>query len=210
MSVRLRRARLSDLDGVMALRERLRLVPGREPGGGGFLLGCARERYAFFAARAEMLVLEQDGALAGFAIALPDPILRASELWARRDRIGWHAGEGEPPAGARIAYFEQLALAPDAPRLHAPALAFAALGRLVEGGHTDLYATTLHAPLRNAAALPLLRAAGARPVALVEEEYEGIGRVVSELHHLPLGGFAARAAGRTGARLAASLERLAA
>ena len=29
--------------------------------------------------------------MAGFAVLLPEPVLRASELWARRDAIRWQA-----------------------------------------------------------------------------------------------------------------------
>jgi hypothetical protein len=202
---------MADLDGILALRERLRLRVEERAPRGGFLLGCSRERYAFFICRAETLVLERAGSVAGFAIMLPDPVLRASTLWARRGAIGWHKGEEAPPEAARIAYFEQLALCPDAPRLYAPALAFAALATVAEAGHDHLYATTLELPVRNAASLSLLRAVGARLVGSVQEEYEGIGRVVSALHHLRLAGdLAAAIAPPSAARLQASLRRLAA
>ena len=186
MSEGLRRATIDDVPAILALRDRLRLRPGGEDRRGGFLLGCDAERYAAFIAHAEVTVMDRGPGLSGFAIALPDPVLRASEVWQRRGAIRWFDGAGEPPPGERIAYFEQLALDPDAPRCHGPALALAAATDLLATGHVHLFATLLQAPVRNAASLPLLEAVGARAVGLVEEEYAGIGAVVSALHHLHL------------------------
>jgi hypothetical protein len=210
MSAAIRPATAADVDAIAALKQSLAL-DGQSGARGGFLLGCSRERYALLVAHAHVLVLEENGALTGFAITLPDPLLRASELWSRRALIRWHANESEPPEHAAIAYFDQLALARTASRLHAPALALAAVRQLIKSGHQHLYATLLHAPFRNHASLPLLRAAGARAVAFVPETYPQVGPIVSELHHLRLdSALAARAAAPLGTRLALSAERLAA
>lgn len=186
MTARLRPARAEDLAAIVAVKEALRLAPGQRPDRGGFLLGCSPERYAQLIACANVLLLEEAGAVAGFAVTLADPLLKASELWERRALIRWEAGAGEPPPHERVAYFDQLALRPSARRTHAPALAFAAVRELARAGHDHLYATTLAEPMRNGAALPLLRALGARPVAMVEEHYPEAGRVVSTLHHAAL------------------------
>ncbi|HYG48720.1 MAG TPA: hypothetical protein VD846_12375 [Allosphingosinicella sp.] len=186
MSGCIRPARPGDLPAVVAIKEALGFAPGSRRPRGGFLLGCVPERYSAMIEAGCLLVLEQEGRVAGFAVALPDPLLRASELWARRSLIRWRENEGEPPPGEPIAYFDQLALAPWASRLGAAPLALASVRRLAEAGHGRLYATTLQAPIRNPAALPLLRGIGARVVGSVAEQYEGVGEVVSDLHCAPL------------------------
>ena len=186
MSARIRPAVAGDLAEIVAVKESLAFAPGTPRPRGGFLLGCAPERYGALIEAGCVLVLEQEGRVAGFAVALPDPLLRASDLWARRDLIRWRDGEGEPPEGEPVAYFDQLALAPWASRVAAAPLALAAARRLAGQGHARLYATTLQAPIRNPAALPLLRGFGARVVGSVTERYEDVGEVVSDLHSAPL------------------------
>ena len=182
----IRTATAADLAAVVAIREALGFAPGGRAPRGGFLLGCAPERYAALIGAGCVMALEQEGRVAGFAVALPDPLLRSSDLWARRSLIRWREGEGEPPPDEPIAYFDQLALAPWAGRLGAAPLALAAARRLAETGHDRLYATTLRSPSRNPAALPLLRGIGGRVVGSVTEHYEGVGKVVSDLHCAPL------------------------
>jgi hypothetical protein len=196
---------------IVAIKQALGFVPGAARPRGGFLLGCPPERYAALIEAKCVLVLEQCVRVAGFAVAVPDPLLRASDLWARRSLIRWRDGEGAPPDDEPIAYFDQLALAPWASRVGAAPLALAAAARLAEVGHARLYATTLRAPIRNPAALPLLRGFGARVVGSVSEYYEDVGEVVSDLHCMCLS--AALVAVRTlplGLRIAARTEALAA
>jgi len=210
MTARLRPAAAEDVDGMIAVKEALALDPERPSPRGGFLLGCPRERYLALIETSEVLLVEARGEIGGFAIALPDAVLRASDLWRRRDLIRWTGGKAEPPAGEPAAYFDQLAIRPGWPRLDGLALALATLRRLAGSGHVHLYATILHEPVRNEAALPLLRAVGGRPVGLVEEVYEGVGRVVSELHHARIEeGMARIARDPGGARLSESLARMA-
>ncbi|HEY5721936.1 MAG TPA: hypothetical protein VIT45_06405 [Allosphingosinicella sp.] len=212
MSARLRVARPGDLPALVAIKESLALTrDGGSASRGGFLLGCPPERYSMLIAVAQVTLLEVGGRPAGFAIALPDPVLRASELWARRESIRWAPGQGEPPEDAVLAYFDQLALAAWASRLHAAPLALAAVRRLAAGGHDHLYATTLAAPLRNRASFPLLAAFGAHIVGEVEEVYPEVGAVQSLLHHASIPDGLARIEARSaGARTAAAAERMAA
>lgn len=186
MSARIRPARPDDLSAIVAIKQALGFVPGGPRPRGGFLLGCPPQRYSALIEAGCVLALEQDGQVAGFAVALPDPLLRASDLWARRALIRWRDREAAPPEDEAIAYFDQLALAPWASRLCAAPLALAAAARLAEAGHVRLYATTLQAPIRNPAALPLLSGIGARVVGSVTEYYEEVGEVVSDLHCAPL------------------------
>ena len=201
----IRPGRAADLPAIVAIKEALAFTPGSCRPRGGFLLGCPPERYAALIGAGCVLVLEQEGRVAGFAVALPDPLLRSSDLWARRSLIRWRDGEGEPPPGEAIAYFDQLALAPWATRLGAAPLALACVRRLADAGHARLYATTLQAPIRNPAALPLLRGFGARVVGSVSEHCEGVGEVISDLHCASLsGGMAAIASSPLGLRIAAA------
>jgi hypothetical protein len=182
--LRLRPARPEDVRGLLAVKAALPLEDGAQ---GGFLLGASAEAYAGLVAHAHVLVLERGGEVLGFAAALPDPVLRASELWARRDRIRFKELDPAKLDGARLGYFDQLALLPGRGLTPlAPILGFAALTALLDDGCSHVFATTLREPVRNAAALTLLRAVGARPAGEVEEVYDGVGRTVSEVHHLDL------------------------
>jgi hypothetical protein len=182
--LRLRRARPEDVPGLLAVKAALPLQDG---GRGGFLLGASAETYAGLIAHAHVLVLEQGGEVRGFAAALPDPVLRASELWARRDRIRFHALDPAVLETARLGYFDQFAVLPrpGLARL-APVLGFAALTALLDDGCDHVFATTLLQPVGNSAALSLLEAVGARAAGEVEEVYDGVGRTVSAVHHLDL------------------------
>ena len=184
--MRLRRAELKDLDAIVAIKEALPLDPRSPSRRGGFLLGCPRERYAGLIQTAEVRIVEENRVMGGFAIALPNALLRTSDLWERRDLIRWHGENVEPPSDEPTAYFDQLALRPGWPRLHGLVLALAMGRTLAESEHAHLYATILHRPVRNEAALPLLRAVGGQAVGLVDETYDGVGPVVSELHHVRL------------------------
>lgn len=211
MTGRIRPARGEDLSAIVSIKEALGFAPGTRRPRGGFLLGCAPQRYSALIHAECVLVLEQEKRVAGFAVALPDPLLRASELWARRSLIRWRGKEGEPRPDEPIAYFDQLALAPWASRFGAAPLALTAACRLAEAGHIWLYATTLQAPIRNPAALPLLRGIGARLVGSVTEHYESVGEVVSNLHRAPLSSaIAALQSDPLGVRIAATTAALAA
>jgi hypothetical protein len=182
--LKLRRARPDDVPGLLAVKAALPLAEGAR---GGFLLGATAEGYAALIAGAHVLVLDDGGAVKGLAAALPDPVLRASELWERRERIRF---DGLDPAAletARLGYFDQLAVLPE-PGLarFAPVLGFAALTALLDDGCDHVFATTLLEPARNETALRLLEAVGARPAGEVAEDYPGVGRTVSVVHHLDL------------------------
>jgi hypothetical protein len=184
MSLRLRRARPDDAAGLMAVKAAL---PLRDAGRGGFLLGSSEAGYRGLVAAAHVLVLERSNRVEGFAVALPDGVLRASPLWARRAAIRFDALDPLTLETARLGYFDQLAVLPE-PRLArwAPVLGFAALSALLEDGCEHVFATTLVQPSRNDAALSLLQALGARPAGEVEEIYDGVGPVLSAVHHLDL------------------------
>jgi hypothetical protein len=186
--MKIRPARPSDVEGMLRIKRELKLDPAGDAPGGGFLLGTTREQYEFLVANAQVLVLgdDQDG-LGGFAIALPDALLRATDVWARRRSIAWGDGNWDALEGARVAYFDQLAARPGRRhRTYAPALALAALERLAATGHQHLFATVVREPVMNRASPPLLHAIGAARVGTIDEEYPEVGRVVSDVYHLAL------------------------
>jgi ribosomal protein S18 acetylase RimI-like enzyme len=187
--VRIRRATQDDAEAILAVKRALALPPdAREAPGGGFLLGASLEGYRALIDAADVWVLTgTDGGVAGFAVLMPEPVLRASELWARRDSIRWDVPAGWSPPEHGVCYFDQLAILPSA-RMRAPELALTALRGAVRAGHQHLFATVVTAPVQNTASLALLRALGARRVGSVDEEYEGVGHIVSDLYYAPIDG----------------------
>jgi hypothetical protein len=186
---RIRRATQADAESILAVKRALALPPdAREAPGGGFLLGASLEGYRALIDAADVWVLNgTDGCVAGFAVMLPEVVLKASELWTRRDSIRWEVPAGWAPPDHRICYFDQLAILPAA-RMRAPELAVTALRGAVRAGHQHLFATVVAHPVQNTASLALLRALGARRVGSVDEEYEGVGRIVSDLYYAPIDG----------------------
>lgn len=186
--MKMRPARPTDVEGMLRIKRELKLDSAGDAPGGGFLLGATREQYEFLVASAQVLALvDDDGALGGFAIALPDTVLRATDVWARRRSIEWGGGDWDALESARVAYFDQLAVLPgQRHRTYAPALALAALGRLAETGHQHLFATVVREPVMNLASPPLLHAIGAARVGSIEEDYPEVGRVLSDVYHLAL------------------------
>lgn len=186
---RIRRATHGDAEAILAVKRALALPPdAREAPRGGFLLGASPEQYRLLIDVADVWVLNgTDGAPAGFAVLLPEPVLRASELWARREAIRWEVLAGWMAPEHRVCYFDQLATLPDA-RMRAPELALTALRGAVRSGHEHLFATAVTHPVRNVASLALLRALGARRVGCVDEEYPEAGRIVSDLYYAPIDG----------------------
>lgn len=178
-------ARPGDVAAMLEVKRALRLDPARAAEGG-FLLGASAEAYAWYVEHAHVWVLRDDaGAVGGFAVALPDAVLRASDVWARRREIAWEGEGWDALESARVGYFDQLAVRPGRRfRLHAPALAVAALRALVDDGHEHVFATVVREPVRNLASLPLLAAAGARRIGQIDEEYPDVGRILSDVHHL--------------------------
>lgn len=183
----IRPARPGDVEGMLEIKQALQMDPTADAPGGGFLLGATRGQYASLVHHAQVLVLEDGAELGGFSIALPDALLRATDVWARRRSIAWADGSWDALEDARVAYFDQLAVRPGRRhRTYAPALALAALETLAATGHQHLFATVVREPVMNLASPPLLHAVGAARVGSIEEEYPAAGRILSDVYHLPL------------------------
>jgi hypothetical protein len=181
---RLRRGTPADLDAVLAIKRALPMPRDPTTNSGGFLLGSDERTYAELLAVARLWLLEVDGAPVGFSVTLPDPVLRASPVWARRDQIEWESNFDYKPALAqRIGYFDQLAVLPRLrSRYWGAALALRALAELIDDeDHELVLTTTVLAPVVNRAALPYLARVGARMIGKIAERYE-VGPIVSAIH----------------------------
>lgn len=187
----LRPATLADVPALLAVKEALPM-PAHDTRSGGFLLGASAERYHLLVAHGLARVLVDHGELVGFAIALPDPLLRASELWQRRTQIAWDPDfDPDRIAAHPVAYFDQIAVLPRA-RAHAAALALRVLVELVLAGHRHVLTTTVVAPIKNLAALPFLARVGARAVGHLAERYPDVGAITSAIHHIDADAFLPR------------------
>jgi hypothetical protein len=191
VSYDLRTATGDDAAALFRIKGRLGL---RQDGRGGFLLGTSERGYAALIEAAQVTVLCSDGQPVGFCVALPDAVLRASELWARRDQVDWGGFDPSAVEAAPVGYFDQLAVLPGHRRAGAVALALRGAWGLFSTGHAHLLATTVVAPVRNTAAIPLLARVGARRVGSIAEVYPEIGPLVSDLHLLARSDFQAHLA----------------
>lgn len=183
----LRPARAADVAAFLDIKRALRLDSSR-PAEGGFLLGASADAYAWYVQHAQVRVLEDAGGrIGGFAVALPDAVLRATDVWARRHQIAWDGGGWDALERAKVGYFDQLAVRPERRcRIYAPALAAAAVRALAAEGHRHVFATVVREPVRNTASIPLLHAAGARRIGQIDETYPEAGRILSDVYHLPI------------------------
>ena len=153
---------------------------------GGFLLGTDEDGYRRLIETARVWVMDHEGQLTGMAVTMPDPILRTSDVWQKRDLIDWQ----DPDVEAldldtlRVGYFDQLAALPDLyVRLAAGVLGLRALADLL-ADHEHVIATTVVEPIRNVAALKFLQRVGANRVGRVDEVYPEVGPLVSDLFHI--------------------------
>jgi len=183
--VELRRGGLDDLDDVLAIKRALPLsFDGSGTHRGGFILGTDLAGYRQLVTVGRMWLLRLHGRTVGYSTAYPDPVLRASELWSRRERIAWK--DGFDPAAIidqPLALFDQLAVLPGArARFYGTALALRTMLDLLDD-HRHVLTTVVHAPVKNPAALAFVRRLGGRLVGELEEHYPEVGAIRSGLYH---------------------------
>ncbi len=184
MSARLRPAQLGDIEAILAIKHALALRRDAATAGG-FLLGSTAAEYAALVEHGIVEVLEQDGRVVGFATAVRDAVLRASELWQRRTHVRWCGLDPEAVTGEPLGYFDQLAVQPGVrARGGAAALALRAVLRLLDDGHRHLFATTVVHPVRNRAAWGLFARIGWEVVGELDEVHPAIGSLRSAVHYV--------------------------
>ena len=175
-----RTATLSDVDSIIAIKQALPPVGGER--GGGFILGSARELYCAWLETAVVKVLQVEQCVGGYAICLPDAMLRQSELWQKKDRIAFSISI-DSIVNEKIAYFEQLAVLPRY-RRYVSSLLIATLDAVFAQGHRHLFATTVCEPFHNYAAQGLFKRGAAKTVGYLREHYPKHGTIVSQLHYV--------------------------
>ena len=183
MSLKLRRAHVSDAESFFRIKKNLPM-PGEsnETARGGFLLGTNIETYRFFIENAVVNVLEKDENIVGFAIILPDSLLRNSEIWQRKDQIRWENFAVEKFEDKPLCYFEQLAVLPNPEyRFFGVALAYLTLKEAF-GHHQAMFATIVKEPIFNQASIPFLENIGGKYVGIVDEFLPEFGNLVSQVY----------------------------
>lgn len=184
MTIRLRRAQSGDETGFCRVKKNLPMPASDAAPRGGFLLGTNAETYRFFIENAFAGVLENAGEIIGFAIVLPDRLLRSSDLWKRKDEIEWAAGAPGDLIAGKLCYFEQLAVLPGAEnRFYAAALALATLRRAFET-HEAMFGTIVLKPVYNRASIRFLESVGGEKVGEANEFYPEFGALTSAVYRL--------------------------
>lgn len=177
---RIRAALPGDVELMLSVKSRLRFSNTTRHG---FLLGSSRGEYLELITRAAVALLLDDSNLLGFAIAMPDDLVRSSDLWQKRHMVQWIDFSPADVECEKLGYFAQLAVLPEAD-LYVLALAVQVILQLKEHGHRHLFATTVAEPVRNTAALPFLALGKDRVIGRLTEFYEEVGTIVSNVHYM--------------------------
>lgn len=178
--MKIRRARLDDVEGMLALKSALTFSESMgDSTRGGFLLGTDASGYRLRIQHGIAWVLD-DGTIKGFAIILPDAPFRQSEVWQRRDVVRWQI-DPQVLVDSTLGYYDQLAVTRRGGRRYASALALTALVDLMEQGADHLVTATVTAPIVNLAAVPYLQRLGGQCVGRLDEHYPVIGALVSDI-----------------------------
>jgi len=182
--VELRRGGLEDVEDMLAIKRALPMSrEGPTTRRGGFILGTDAAGYQQLVTIGRVWLLRVDGRTVGYSTAYPDPVLRASELWSRRERIAWEGFDPSAIVDHPIAYLDQLAVIPGPrPRFYGTALALRAMLDLLQD-HRHVLTTVVHAPVKNLAVLAFVRRLGGRLVGELDEHYPEVGDIRSGLYH---------------------------
>ncbi len=182
----LRAATVEDVPAMVAIKQQLRLCANRD---GGFLLGASPARYRFLVEHAIVRVALLDTRVVGFSTALPDAVLRVSDVWTRRSEIQWQAFDPTPFLDQPVAYFDQLAVLPGLGTRMAGLLLALQTVDLLFADHAHLMTTTVLEPVCNRRAWPLLARIGATQVGSLTEHYPEVGEIVSAIFHATRAGY---------------------
>jgi hypothetical protein len=170
----IRRATRADVSAVLALKHDLRFTGS---GRGGFLLGSDEQGYQRRVQDGQAWILDVNGEVSGFAITMGARAFANTPLWELRHQVKWSTATAAVLSQG-VGYFDQLAVKRGTPARSAALLAFAALWDLFR---TDRYVvtTTVVAPVRNSAAVPLIEVVGGVPAGEIEENYANFGQLTS-------------------------------
>lgn len=179
--INLRYGKQEDVDAMMYIKHQLPLkTADGNPVKGGFLLGTTREQYLSFILNDHCLVAEDHGNVVGFGIMLHNASLRNSDIWQRRHQAAWEVDINDFE-DLPICYFEQLAFLPGYKRAVLK-LAYQLVMDAFRQGHTHLFATTVHKPVLNIAAVPFIKKADGGLVGRIDEYYPEVGNILSDIY----------------------------
>ena len=181
----IRKATAGDVPSFLAIRDQLAVNREFDHTREGFLLGSNPEGYHEIVSAGLSLVLveaETNGVM-GVGLALPWEMLRKTDIWHRRGQVQWTTDCLPSLESGKPAYLDQLAIVPSpSTRYLAPGLAMSLVENLCEQDHSHILATTVIHPIRNRAALKLLKLVHAELVGEIDETYPGIGPIRSAVH----------------------------
>lgn len=177
----IRKAELQDAESFILIKQKLKLNAAHQNSGqGGFLLGTDLQTYQYFISKADCFVAEINSEIIGFAIALPDDLIRKSELWLKRNQVVWKFSL-ETIERSKLAYIEQLACLPQH-HFSAFSLASHLIYFLFNCGVENIITTTVVKPVLNKAALPFIFAVGGIHVGEINEYYPEYGAITSDIY----------------------------
>ncbi|MEE9382671.1 MAG: hypothetical protein V3V08_04580 [Nannocystaceae bacterium] len=189
------RATEADIPALIALRRQLAYDASRGTSTrGGFLLGCDEAGYQKRIRVGEAWVM-RDPSLQGFAILVPNAAFRRSEIWARRASVHWRGLAPRDLERHRLCYFDQLAVRRGRHhnRRWGAVLAMHAIHHAMGvGKHDYMLTSTVAKPVLNLAAVPYLTRIGARRVGTLNEAYDDIGALQSDIWMLSRADFETR------------------
>ncbi len=146
---------------------------------GGFLLGTDEATYLKYIQNAYCLTALKGEEIVGFGIIFPDAMLRASEVWEKRNDADLYI-DLQKYEQQILCYFEQLAFLPGHRRLVIK-LAYQLVKMAFDAGAESLMTTTVNKPVLNLAAVPFIKAANGIHVGNIDETYPLIGAINSDI-----------------------------
>lgn len=181
MNRRIRVAHVRDAHAFIAIKNQLSFknIDG-ETTQGGFLLGTSLENYQFFIENSYCLVAEVENQIVGFGIIFEDKMVRQSDIWHKRKEVNWSI-DIESYENQKICYFEQIAFL-EGHRILALNLAYRLAKLAFDDFHDTLFTTTVNEPIKNLAAVPFIKACGGKQIGSVNEHYENIGAIKSDIY----------------------------
>ena len=191
--MRIRKASPEDATAFVAIKEQLPLtLSDGSTSKGGFLLGTDEAAYIEYIQSSWCMVAENDNGIVGFGIILPDSVLRASDIWIRRQEASWCIDLALYEQQT-LCYFEQIAFL-RGHRRTAIALAYHLTKEAYDAGSQTLFTTTVRKPVLNLAAVPFVFAAGGSLAGNIDETYPLVGHILSDIYLVPATSFYLHAA----------------
>jgi ribosomal protein S18 acetylase RimI-like enzyme len=184
----IRKAKTDDIEHMISIKHNLLITnPGENKISNGFMLDPSYDQFLSFVKDCNTLILEDNKIkrIVGYCIIMPDRNLRISDLWRQKDLIRWKDFDFEKIENDPICYLEQLAVLPT-PRykFYAPALAFQSVLDGFEMGHKHLFTVLLNFPVRNMAAISMLKRIGAIEIGSAEDFFKGAGNLGVDVYYL--------------------------